>query len=339
MNKISIVISGPLYKEFDLFYCCKLYRTIFKQCEIILSTNDKILFDRYKDTKSFDNSILCSNLGELPSLKFPTKDVPELNNNVNRMTYCSIEGIKAANNSLVLKIRTDQVLFNSNIFTLWKQIENTVNHHTKAKSKIITSSIFTINPRYSERMPYHISDMLQFGYKEDLLKYYSAPEYPFLYSVWYENHKHKADSNKNEKMFRSKYAVEQWLALHYIFGSEDKFPIKFHNDFSNKIIEDFENTFIDYFVIAHPDDIGLRASKFINAASYYNTQCYSTYESLQLLEKKYALGNQLSKHYQPKGINKKYYKYLSVILNLGLIQFLIKAMPLKFKDLLKRLIY
>lgn len=333
--KISIVIAGPAYFEFDIIYSVSELRQVFKNPEIILASNDAFLIQKAKKTNYFDTIIDVPNAGELPSLKFTNHPIG--NNNINKLIETSKRGINAASNDIVLKLRTDQILLSNEILTIWERIAP-ISQITK-KKKIITSSVFSINPRYSERMPYHIGDMLQFGHKEDLLKYYSAPEYPFLYSIWYENHKHETYSNKNEKMFRSKYAVEQWLALHYIFGSEDKFPIKFHNDFSDEIITDFENTFIDYFVIAHPDDIGLRASKFINAASYYNTQCYSTYESLQLLEKKYALGNQLSKHYQPKGINKKYYKYLSVILNLGLIQFLIKAMPLKFKDLLKRLIY
>ncbi|HGB3474554.1 TPA: hypothetical protein ACIVB1_005056, partial [Salmonella enterica subsp. diarizonae serovar 61:l,v:z35] len=91
----------------------------------------------------------------------------------------------------------------------------------------MTSSIFSINPRFSERMPYHISDMLQFGFKEDLIRYYSAPEYPFDYSVWYETHIYASHSNRNENIFRSRYAVEQWLTMNYIFGVNTPFPIKY----------------------------------------------------------------------------------------------------------------
>ena len=339
MKKISIVISGPSCKEFDLSYCCKLYRDSFNQCEIILSTNDKTLFERYKDQNIFNKIILSSPFGEMPSLKFPDTKIPETNNNINRMIDSSFRGIQLADNELVLKLRTDQVLINTKIIELWDKLAETPCKKNQNGKRIITSSIFSINPRYSERMPYHISDMLQFGYKEDLLRYYSAPEYPFSYAIWYENHPHEKYSNKNEKMFRSRYAVEQWLALHYIFGSEDQFPIKYHNDFSEKIIRDFEDTFVDYFVIAHPDDIGLRASKFSSAASYYNTQCYSTFENMRLLENKYALGNTLSRHFRPKGINKKYYKYLSIILNRSLVQMLIKSMPYEVKNLFKKLIY
>lgn len=339
MPKISIVFSGTKYKEFDIYYQVKTMKNLFPDSEIILSSNDKMLLAHAAELNIFDIIVPCLNVGELPSLKFPNRAEKEIiNNNIKKQIDASFAGIKAATNDLVLKLRTDQLLLNSSILNLWDLVKSVEVKNRKHKGRIITSSTFSINPRYSERMAYHISDMLQFGYKDDLLNYYSAPEYPFYYAVWYEFTPHAVYSNANERLFRSRYAVEQWLALHYIYGSEEEFPIKYHNDISPAVIEDFESIYTDYFVIAHPIDIGLRASKFTPNMSYVNNQCYSTFESLRLLEKNNGLTSEMSSHYKPKGINKKTYRYIKFVLDLRLVQLMIKIMPGNLKTMLKRMI-
>ncbi|EIN1706326.1 hypothetical protein LOJ89_004536, partial [Salmonella enterica subsp. diarizonae] len=228
MNKISIVIAGPAYREFDIYYSIKLLRTHFPESEIILSSNDHLLLTHANRLGVFDKIVTVENSGELPSLKFESvsdRGQPIVCNNINKQIKTSLHGILEASHDLVLKIRTDQILMQNHIISLWNLIKDIPNDNKKTKGRIITSSIFSINPRFSERMPYHISDMLQFGFKEDLIRYYSAPEYPFDYSVWYETHIYASHSNRNENIFRSRYAVEQWLTMNYIFGVNTPFPI------------------------------------------------------------------------------------------------------------------
>lgn len=337
-SKISVVIAGTQYSEFDIKYTVSMLRDCFDNPEIILSTNDTSFAESCNKTNYFNKVILCKNEGELPSLKFPqTLISPIVNNNINKQIACSYSGVKAASNSLVMKLRTDQIIVNNNVLTLWSLINEIPQLSGVENKRIITSSVFSINPRFSERMPFHIGDMFQFGHKQDILDYYSAPEYPFSYSIWYENHFHSVGSNKNEKAFRSKYAVEQWLALHYIYKKEKKFPIKYHNDCSEKIIAEFERVFPEHFIIAHPDDIGLRVSKFESARSYFNTQCYSTYESIELLKKMHS-NITIHNFYKPKGISKNKFIYLMALLNNNIVQVLIKKMPLELKEWLKKMI-
>lgn len=339
MLKLSIVYCGIKYPEYDIYYSAKNARMLFPGCELILSSNDDSLINHAKKNNIFDNIIICNNIGELPSLKFPeNKNEKLLNNNLKKQIDCSLAGIKAASNELVLKLRTDQIIINNDLLKLWELIKDIPIKNNKYKNRIITSSIFSLNPRYSERMPYHLSDMLQFGHKNDLLCYYSAPEYPFDYAIWYEKHPHAPYSNKNELKFRSRFAVEQWLLLHYIYDNANEFPINYHNHHSPEIIEAFEAAFTDYFIVAHPDDIGLRASKFQPSMSYVNNECYSTYESLKLLEKNNNLIQKLAEYYKPKGINKKFYKQLKVLLHLKIIQFFIQNIPANLKEKLKKII-
>lgn len=334
---ISVVISGVRYREFDLLFSVNEIKKIFPAAEIILSSNDKELIYRYKEENLFDKVILTDAFGELPSLKFPEGlDSALINNNINLQIDANYKGISAASHDLVLKLRTDQVLIGDSIFKLWSKLED-INPVTNKKGLILTSSIFSINPRYSERMPFHISDMLQLGYKSDLLSYYSAPTYPFEYATWYERNNHAGYSNSNEKAFRSKYAVEQWLTMHYIYEHESHFPVSFHNDYSEAKITEFEQQFPRYFFVAHPDDIGLRVSKFESARSYFNTQCYSTHESIKLLSNLFPQ-YQIDNSYNVKGINKNFYHYLKFFLDRKVIQLMIKNMPVGLKKKLKKII-
>ncbi|GKX58422.1 WavE lipopolysaccharide synthesis family protein [Leminorella grimontii] len=337
MKSISVIFSGVGYKEFDIYYSVQLVRQLFPGSEIILSSNDRTLISHASELAIFDKIVVCNDYGELPSLKFSKKATNDIiNNNIKKQIDASYMGISEASNELVLKVRTDQVLLNNKILDLWESINKIPLMNNSHRGRIITSSIFSINPRYSERMPYHLSDMFQFGYKEDLLDYYSVPEYPFEYAIWYETHPYAKHSNRSELLFRSKYAVEQWLLMHYIFRSEDKFPIKYHNDFSEEIIKNFETIITDYFIIAHPDDIGLRASKFFSSISYVNNQCYSTYDSLKLLEINNSLDQKLSHRFAPRGINKTIFKYLWFALDFKIIQFFVKNMPNGFKVMIKK---
>lgn len=336
MNKLSIVLCGTKYKEYSLSYAIDILYKNFPDCEIIVSTNDKNLENDLKKIK-IDKIITNDDIGELPSLKFPLMGDEKINNNINKQIQSCRKGIEAATNNLVLKLRTDQVILTDKVIKLWEEIVN-IPIPTKKKGRIITSSIFSLNPRYSERMPYHISDMFQLGYKEDLLSYYSAPEYPFEYATWYERTPHDVSSNNFERAFRSRFAVEQWLALHYIFGEEEKFPIAYHNNCNMDIISNFEDTFIDYFIIAHPDDIDLRVSKFASSKSYYNTQCYSTRESLILLSKKYPKFDYLVNKYAYKGMKKKYFDKLMPLIYSKAGQFIIKNTSESSKERIKKIL-
>lgn len=334
MNKISIILSGPSYHEYSISYAIEHLKTIFPESEVIISTNDKQLASCIEKNEDIDKIVVCENIGELPSLKFHDTTLKPTNNNINKQIECCLKGVEAASNDLILRLRTDQLILDNSILELWKIIEFIPKNADK-RGRIITSSIFSINPRYSERMPYHISDMLQFGYKDDLISYFSAPAYPFEYATWYERNAHHPQSNKFEKSFRSKFAVEQWLTLHYMFGDESKFPISYHNDWSDKIINDFENDFTEYFIVAHPHDINLRASKFTSAESYYNTQCYSTNESLALLAKKHTEAEELINCYTSKGMNKKYFVNMMPLIYSPITQLIIRFLSAEQKTKIK----
>ncbi|SIQ14049.1 WavE lipopolysaccharide synthesis [Aeromonas sp. RU39B] len=328
-NKVSVVLCGARYNEFDLVYSVSNLRRVFDDVEIILSTNDVVLFNQYSGSDIFDKVLLVADHGALPSLKICNDSQ---SNNVNRMISVALAGVKAASNQIVIRLRTDQIIISKRVVEL---IDTVFTHESigsgtscRLHSKIITSSIFSINPRFSERLPYHVSDMFQIGYKDDLVRYFSAPEFPFDYAVWYETHPHKPYSNFYERQFRARYAVEQWLTLHYIFGCESNFPIDCHNDCNSTIIENMEKLIFQHFYIVSPEDLGLRASKFESARLYFTTQCYSTRDTESYLRNGYI---------EPRPV--KLVSLLYRIREFNLFSYIWRILPKKIRIFIKNTLF
>jgi len=276
---ISIVIQGPLYAEYNIENHVRTMRDIFPKSEFILSSTDTYT----NKLGLFDKVIKNNDIKPLPPLKF-NQTAP---NNINKQIHSTISGIKSASRPLVLKIRSDQFVNSSQILNLWNELKGKSRKNQYGKDRIITISLFSLNPRSFERLAYHVSDMLLFGYKEDIQRYFSCPYYQLENSIWYQSHKHADSSNKVEKAFRSRYAAEQWLLLNFLFSNQD-FPIKYHNHISKEIIHTFEDILVDTFIIVHPRDIDLSMPKFSYPynSKEYNLFCYSSSDSLRLLKQK-----------------------------------------------------
>ena len=279
-NNLSIVIQGPLYKEYPIKETLIKLRKIFPNSQIILSTSDHFI----DEDNILDHYIKNEDIGGLSPLKFDHRP-----NNINRQIKSTISGIKLADRPVLLKLRTDLQLNSDKILSVWDILQD-YNNNRKfniSNSRIITISLYSLNPRAYERLPYHVSDITLLGYREDLERYFSCPYYTEEYASWYEYHSHINYSNKLERKFRSKYAVEQWLCLNFMYPNQD-FPIAFHNDHNQNIIDEFEERLVDTFFICHPQDIDLSTPKFQKSyeSFFCNLFCYSTKDSQAMLKEK-----------------------------------------------------
>ncbi|MBJ3817092.1 hypothetical protein F9C28_19995 [Shimwellia pseudoproteus] len=347
-RNLSVLFSGSEYKEFDIHYSVDSVRKNFPGCEVLLSTNDIGFYQKSLKKNIFDKIVFCEVGDELPCIKAPGMIDKSnfVNNNINKQVPTCLAGINAATHDVVLKIRTDQYLLNSNVLKFWNMLTDVPKRNAEKQGRIITTSVFSLNPRFRERILYHIADMMQFGYKSDLINYYSCPEYPFEYSVWYEYNKHNKYSTFEEKLFRSRYAVEQWLSLNYIFSDEAEFPVKYHNDCNPEMIFEYEYFFPDYFFIVHPEDIGLRNhTKFFDEKHQIDRECYSTFDSIRFIKSNYGID------LDPEGLYKNrrekedddeyvfsYGRIFDLSFKFGLIRFVVRNLPYKLKSEVKRLI-
>lgn len=178
-KNISVIIQGPIEWTLDpvsghgLTYA--LYqniRTLLPDAEIILSTwqGQKV------DDLGYDRLVLSKDPG--PQGTWPSF-VP---NNVNRQIVSTMAGLNAASRKFCLKIRsdivlksTDFLLFFENAKPLKPDSRNIFTHPvlTNNFSSRNTSEILKRLPGHP--LPFHPSDHVSFGLKEDLIALWNAP--------------------------------------------------------------------------------------------------------------------------------------------------------------------
>lgn len=271
-SDITFVLQGSLDVGWDVRYTARDLRRLFPGCSVVLATQKAAVKD-ISEYAEFDSVQLTGDPGALP----PVKMWGGAPHNVNRQKTTSLAGLEAVKTLYAVKLRTDSYLTSRAFLDYWSELSTSGSRPTAVgEARILGVSIFTVNPRFDERVSYHISDWFQFGTTQDLLRYWRCPEYDMATSIWYEYQPMAPNSMRRELQFRSRYATEQWLTLHYLFPN-GVFPIAFHNDTSEAIINEFEDRLVDNFIIVHPHDISLKMPKHQQAYSnrYFNALCYS----------------------------------------------------------------
>jgi hypothetical protein len=161
----AIIIQGPL-NNFNSFTVetVRIYKKIFPQCHIIVSTwkdENKKELNKLKE----EDIIIIEN--SKPDFPGPL--------NINYQIVSSREGLKYAQKigvKYALKTRTDQRVYAQNTIDYLIEILSTfpITHILNQNSRLIGTSFITFKYR-----PYGISDMFLFGDISDMLIYWDAP--------------------------------------------------------------------------------------------------------------------------------------------------------------------
>lgn len=268
---ITIVLQGGLDVGWDVRYSARHLRGVMPGVRIILATQ-KSAARLFEGAADFDDVVLTEDPGALPPVKLIGAP-----HNINRQILSSRAGLAAVKTPYAVKMRTDAYLSSRRAADLWTRWGlGGRGSRAVGEGRILIVNLFSLNPRFDERLCYHLSDWLQFGRTADLRTFWSGPEMTFGTNTWYEREPFAAGSLPRELEFRSRYATEQWLTLGYLFG-EGPHPIAYHNHVSPEIIAEFEENLADNFIVVHPSDIGLEMPKHkdVYASRYFNTICYS----------------------------------------------------------------
>ncbi len=288
-ENLTIVMQGHLKVGWDIRNSGSLLKQIFPKCQLILSTYehelpkvDAAVLQTEQGYGVFDKIIRSHDPGALPDLKMWGQG-----NNSNRQITTSLAGLRAAETDFAVKLRTDAYLVNTRIVDRWRQFAN--NPRSSAaigKDRLLTLSYFTLNPRFDERLSFHVSDWFQMGRTEDVRSYWDIPPYDMLTAVWYEFNPHHEGSFPREREFRAKYAVEQWTNIHYAKRG-GSIPISYHNEVSEDVTLAFEQFLADNFVVFHPHDVGFKMPKhdWVFSHAYLNAICYNYIDWAYLAEK------------------------------------------------------
>ncbi len=264
-SQISLVFQGPVVRgpggTADLI---ARTRRAFPASPCLLSTWDG------SDTTGIDADtvLFSSDPGSLPGIKW--RDGPGESNNVNRQIRSSQRGLHQVRTPYAVKIRTDCALRHAGLVEIFERCTP-----TDSRPRILACSLFTIDPLMFEQMPYHVSDWLQFGSTSILERFWAVPFMAEHDATFYDRHPHAPHSTFMDRRFRTRLAVEQYLAAHY--ASRDGYPIPhYHNDVRPEVLEGHRRFLARQWVIADPWDLGLEFPKYAWA-------CRSSFQRLNCL--------------------------------------------------------
>jgi hypothetical protein len=248
---ITIVFQGPVLSGADgTAACIRQTRRLLPRSRYVLST----WADSAVGHLDVDHVVISEDPGGLPGIK--RRDGAALPNNVNRQILSTRRGLAEARTRYAIKIRTDCALEKTAFLQTYERFLE-----ASGRPRILTSSLFTIDPAMFEQLPYHISDWFQFGDTAALQCYWSGPFMSEQDAVYYETHPHARHSTFMDRRFRSRLAVEQFMAVHYAAQCGYAIP-SYHNDLRQQVVEGYRRCLADQFLILDPWDLGLRFSKY-----------------------------------------------------------------------------
>ena len=165
-KKVAIIIQGAIKHEDDFtLESVKLYRKLYPNSFVIISTWSEEPHEYLRKIEALEAKVIQNEKPLNPghgSINYQLKT-----------TKAAIDLAVEKGCEYILKTRTDQRIYGEGNLSYLMQIlwENPLHIETKAKGRLITCN----NGCFSGRL-YNISDMVLFGYSEDILAYYSCSE-------------------------------------------------------------------------------------------------------------------------------------------------------------------
>jgi len=166
-EKISVVIQGPLYRNLspqrNIFTCIASIRKHLPNAEIIVATW------LHEDIHGIDADQIL--LLEDPGYFL---DCSGNQINTNRMICSTLAGIQASTKPYVMKFRSDHNLTSAALAVIGASEPIESGEPKLFKTPITLTTLFMRNPL---RVPmlFHVSDLVQFGTREDMLAFWNQP--------------------------------------------------------------------------------------------------------------------------------------------------------------------
>ena len=271
-GEISVIVQGTINKKYTKKVLYSI-RRFLPHAEIILSTWNG------SNLKDLDYDILVENI-DPGAVKFAHNNRVH---NLNRQIVSTSNGIKKATRKYVLKIRTDVSLENVSFLKYWKKHNIRSNEYAFLKERVLICNRFARKPEF---FPFHISDWVFFGLKEDIENIWDIPLAPEPDTTeWFYEHKLKKQHHSKTfpfSYFRHRYCAEQYIWSQFLkkyidFKFEDMF------DITDKNIELTEKTFANNLVILSKKQYGIIFLKGDYVKDNHNL--YDYYEWLKIYKK------------------------------------------------------
>lgn len=214
---ISIIVQGAISKDFTRNVLLSI-RRVFPDAEIILSTWEN------SDTDNLNYDLLVESKDPGAPILHPQWNQKH---NLNRQIVSTKNGIKKATRKYVLKTRTDIVFNNANFLKYFGKFQIRNENCKILKERVLICQHYA---RRAEILPFHISDWVMFGLKEDIEKIWDIELEPEPeYTEWFYNHEllpqHK-DERHEYNFFRHRYCAEQYIWANLLWKNGEKFTFE-----------------------------------------------------------------------------------------------------------------
>jgi hypothetical protein len=268
-EEITVVVQGAIDKE-KTPICLLSLRRYLPDAKIILSTwknsdlsNLKSLYDEVVLSKDPGNIIWWK--------KNKGGNKKNINSNINRQIVSTVNGIKKAETKYVLKFRTDFALNGNNFINYFDKYNEYDSKYKLVKKRVLLWNLYTRNPYIKHDFPYHYSDIVMFGLKEDLLNIWDIPLCP------------NDDFINKGKTISTRYMPEQYVWLSF-FRKYKNIKCARYYTLSRKIKNESMKYMVNNIVLLNNKQFGLNILKK-DILNHNTWTCYSNKDWLTLYRK------------------------------------------------------
>lgn len=218
---ITFVVTGKLdYNgKYNAYQSLKSIRKYFPESTIILTT--------WKDAnllplKGLYDEVVINDRKDIPysnyNAQLPSSPVLKLNT-YNMQQHMVSNALKKVKTKYVIKYRPDLILKNDNMFKLYKKYlkiyDSVDDKYFLFKNKVLIPNFLVRDSRIINfDFPYQISDIVNFGLKEDIEKLWDGNIMPKNISNYFAEHPNS--SYFNPCLFNHLYTIEQYFLFNVL---------------------------------------------------------------------------------------------------------------------------
>lgn len=202
----------------------------------------------------FDRVAFSSDPGALPSFK---KNAPRVENNINRQLAGMRDVLREVETPYVLKLRLDSEVSHVGFLACYSRY----GRNPDGRERIAVGGFFTLDPRMFERMPFHVSDWFSFGPAVQMRQLWGAAFMTLDDATWYDRHPHAAHSTWFERCYRTRFAIEQYIAARYAAKLGYLTP-QFHNDVHAEVLVSHDRFMQREMLVLDQAQSGLASSRY-----------------------------------------------------------------------------
>ena len=281
---ITIVLQGSCIAKYNNRLCVELavesIRKQIPECKIILSTweNEK---DFIPEGLQVDKIIYNND----PGFKTRNCKPDGKPNNVNRQIVSSINGLKAAETTYSMKMRTDYVMKSTGFIQNFGIYNDFDKEYQIFDKRIICVTPGTRKPRAKNfNCPFHIADHTTFGLTKDLIKLYDIPLVTDEEFDWFMIHTDFMPETKA----RNRYNAEQSIWINCLIKNGVDVKCEYSTHVNDEIAEQSDRYLVNNFYPISFKKYGIYPlKKYLQPKNNFRNYCdfYTTNEWLHLYRK------------------------------------------------------